>query len=347
MFARTNLFALLFFVFACALGAVVGCGERPVAVVNNQRVTETEFMSRLKEVFGKQVLAEMIDRQVIEDAFDKAGLELAEEEIGAELQKMQADFPSRDAFVQYLDSRGITAQELRDKLELNMKVEMLATKDIPVTDEKLMAYYEQHKARYDKPLRVTLKELVTISNKHAEEAGAALQQEGASFSNVVSQYSIVPSRQYGGQRRETAIKELYPMELREAARTTPVGEVVGPIETDGGWYIILIEDRKAAEKATFESAKPQVTKEYKRANASPMDKLLKQLREQAVVKIVIPEFQELSELYAGPQELPEFGEESEQPESLVPETAPSAAPAPSAPPTEEPETPQPTESEGD
>ncbi len=338
MFVRTNLLALLFFLFVCALGVVVGCGERPVAVVNTHRVTETEFISRLKELSGKQVLADIIDRQIIEDAFVKAGLQISEEEVGVELQKMQDRFPTPEAFDQELARAGSTREDLQKNLEFSMKVEKLRTKDVEVTEEKLQQFYQEYRARYDKPLRVNIREIVTMSRKHAEDALAALREPGASFAAVIEQQSVAPSRQYGGQRPLTPIDDLWPMELRNASKTAAVGDIVGPIETDQGWYIVEIEERKPAEKATFETAREQVVQEYKGARAPSPEALVMQLRQEALVKIVVPDFQELSQLYAGPQQLPEFGEGSEQREGT---------PAEETIPTEESETPQPAESEGD
>ena len=177
-----------------------------------------------------------------------------------------------------------------------------------------------------------------MSRKHAEDALAALGEPGASFAAVVNQQSVAPSRQYGGQHPLRPIDDLWPMELRNATKAAAVGDIVGPIETDQGWYIVEVEERKPAEKATFETAREQVIQEYKGARAPAPEALIMQLRQEALVKIVDPDFQELSELYAGPQQLPEFGEERQQPEE---------APIDETTPTGQPETPQPAESEGD
>ena len=80
-----------------------------------------------------------------------------------------------------------------------------------------------------------------------------------------------------------------------------------------------------AETATFESVKEQVTEEFKGSKAVPLEMLLTQLRQEAVVKIVAPEYSELADNYAGPQELPEFGGQ-QSPPVITPETAQPAPP---------------------
>ena len=328
----------MIFVFGCGVLAMAGCSEQPVAVVNNDRVTETEFLSRLKELYGKRVLADMIDRQIIEDAFAQAGLQISEEELGAELQKLEARFPTPEAFDQELARSGSTRADLQKDLEFSMKLEKLRTKDVEVTEQRLKEWWDSHPGLYDKPLRVKVREIVTMSRTHAEEVLAALREPGASFAAVVNQQSVAPSRQYGGEHPLTPIDQLWPQELRNATKTAAVGDIVGPIETDGGWYIVEIEEHKPPEKATLETAREQVIQHYKGANAPALEATVKQLRQEALVKIVVPDFQDLSQLYAGPQQLPEYGEGRQQPEERPAEETPS---------TEESETPQPAEGASD
>jgi len=319
-------FGLAIFLFGCILIVIAGCDEKPVAVVNGDRITEKEFVDKLKETTGEQILQQMIDRQIVEDAFQKAGLKLSEQDIAASIQEMQSRAPSPAAFQEYLAARGVTLEDLREDLQLQMKVNMLATKDVVVTEEQLKKFYEEHKDRYDKPLRMKIREIVTPGKQQAEQAMEALRQEGVSFADVAQQFSVSPAtRQYGGQRPLTPIDQIFPMELREVVSGAQEGEPIGPIQTQQGWYVLQIEQRLPAETATFKSAKEQVTEELKGSRAVPLDGLLRQLRQEAVVKIVAPEFSEMSKMYAGPQELPEFGEE-QSPPVITPETAQPAPP---------------------
>ncbi len=322
----TKQISLAIFIFGCILIVIAGCGEKPAAVVNGDRITEKEFVGKLKEATGKQILQQMIDRQIVEDAFQKAGLKLSEQDIAARIQEMQSRAPTPAAFEEYLAARGVTIEDLREDLELQMKVMMLATKDVVVTEEQLKQFYEEHKDRYDKPLRVKMSEIVTPGKPQAQQALEALNKEGASFAAVARQLSVSPAtREYGGQLPLAAIGDIFPLELREAVSGAEEGEILGPIETQGGWYVLQIEQRLPAETATLESAKKQVTEEFKGSRAVPLDRLLRQLRQEAVVKIVVPEYSELASDYAGPQELPEFGEERPPP-VVTPKTEQPAPP---------------------
>jgi len=316
----TKRIGLAIFVFGCILIVIAGCGEKPVAVVNGNRITEKEFVGKLKETIGERVLQQMIDRQIVEDAFQKAGLKLSEQDIAASIQEMQSRAPSPAAFEEYLAARGVTLEDLRNDLQLQMKVEMLATKDVVVTEEQLKNFYKEHKDRYNKPLRVKMSEIVTPGKQQAQQALEALKKASASFADVAGQFSISPAtRQYGGQRPITPIDQIFPMELRQVVSGAKEGELLGPIETQQGWYVLQIDQRLPAETATFESAKDQITKDFKGTKAVSIDSLLKRLRQEAVVKIVAPEYSKLASNYAGPEQLPEFGGQ-QSPSVVTPKT---------------------------
>ena len=291
-----------------------GCGEKPVAVVNGNRITEAEFIRRLKKPAGEQVLRTMIDRQLIEQEFEKLGLQVPPEEVAERLAELQAQFPTPEAVQQFLESQGMTLEEVQEELLFNAKLEMLVPKDVQVTEEGLKDFYKEYEERYQKPLRVTIREIVVSTKEEAENVLKEVEKPDADFAALATQYSLsVATRQYGGKRPETPIQQLYPQELRAAAGEVKVGGISEPIEADQQWYIIKVEERKAAEKADFEKVRPQVVREYKRGMAVPLDELLRRLREAASVSIVAPDLQELNELYQVPAELPPFGPEEQKP----------------------------------
>ncbi len=302
-------------VIGMILAVVVGgCGQKPVGVVNGERISEAEFMARLKKAAGEQILRTMVDRELVEQEFAASGLQVAEGETSKRLAELQGRFPTPEAFAEFLDSRGTTVEELEEELEFNMKLEMLASKDVAVSEKGIREFYEQYSDRYDKPLRVVIREIVLSSKEEAEKVAKEAKGAEADFAALATQYSLSPgTRQYGGKRPETPIGQLYPEELRWAAQDVKVGEVSEPINADEQWYVIKVEERKAAEKGTFEKVKEQVTEDYKRAQAEPVDQLVNRLRQKAVVSIVAPEFQGLNELYQAPEDIPAFGPEEESP----------------------------------
>lgn len=298
-----------------AAGVIIGCGEKPVAVVNGQRITEAEFIARLKETAGPQVLNSMIARQLVEQAFADSDLEVSTEEVDRRLAESQRGFPTPEQFAQALESRGISMAELRQNIELGLKAEMLRSENVKVTEEALETFFKEYPELFDKPLRVVISEIVVSSKETAQEVAKELKRSDADFAALAIQYSLGPTRERGGRRPETPMNYLIPQELREPAQTVKVGEVSGAIAADERWYIIKIEERKAPEPAVFEKIREQVVEHYKRSKWEPEEQLIRRLQETAVVSIVAPEFEHLNRLYQPAAELPEFGPQQPNPPS--------------------------------
>ena len=57
-----------------ALALVPGCGNSPVAIVNNVRITQSQFNERMVAAVGRDILKDMVDRELIRQAAEQAGI---------------------------------------------------------------------------------------------------------------------------------------------------------------------------------------------------------------------------------------------------------------------------------
>jgi len=309
---------------------VVGCGNSPVAIVNNERITESEFQHRMVAAVGRDILKDMIDRELIRQAAEEAGIQLDEEELAQEIERAKEGFPSEEAFQQFLTARNITEDEWIDEIRMAMTARQLTIKDVTYTEEELESFFEEHKERYALPLRVSLSEIVVASEEDAEQVMSELREDPSKFADLARVYSLSPyTKQRGGKRPEDMpVNQIGIEPIREAVTSLPVGEISDPIkvETDGGeqWYILRVDERKAEREGSFEEDKEQIIRDYQSVRAKPLQEIIKEQAEKSNVVVVDPRFQELNEIYSSvPTELPGFG--VEEPE--VPGTGEEAPPA--------------------
>ena len=66
---------------------------------------------------------------------------------------------------------------------------------------------------------------------------------GRSFEEAAEAYSQCPSGKSGGDLGYFQKGQMVP-EFEQAAFTSPVGEVSEPVQTQFGWHLILVTDRK-------------------------------------------------------------------------------------------------------
>jgi peptidyl-prolyl cis-trans isomerase C len=70
----------------------------------------------------------------------------------------------------------------------------------------------------------------------------------------------------------------------DALKTAKAGDTVGPIQTDGGFAILRVEDRRQEQAPTLEQARPQITRYL---TYEGVLNLLRDLRKDAKVQILI------------------------------------------------------------
>jgi peptidyl-prolyl cis-trans isomerase D len=124
--------------------------------------------------------------------------------------------------------------------------------DLMPSDADARAYFEAHRAEYERPPMVSLAYVRFPKVPTAEDEQdviARLQdladavRDGEDFGELAKVYSEDPSAANGGDLGYLK-KGTMPPEFDEAAQTIAVGQVSQPIKTANGYYVIKVEDRR-------------------------------------------------------------------------------------------------------
>jgi foldase protein PrsA len=305
--------------FCVAALSLSGCGKRDVAVVNSERVTRAAFVKQLEADYGHEVLSRMTDRLLVDQAFVKAGMEFPQEKLESIVQEWRDQAGSEEEFQRQLTMQGRTEQDLREAIEMGIKIEMLCQKDLSYTEADLKKYYEGSPLRYDET------------------------KPDAKFPDLAKEYSISPSRAGGGQLPPMTREDIIPVEARDIAFALSEGEVSKPFKAAEQWIIIKLNEHRKAKKLTFAEAREKVEEDYKREKMVQPADLIQDLRNNADVRILDPQFADLQPLYMGSRLLDQApgvpGVEGTEPPAGAPEPpSEGPPPIPSPPPAEQPET---------
>lgn len=302
---------------------IAGCGSSPVAVVGGVEITEAELNDLLIKRFGNDALGNLIDRELLRQAAADRGIEVTEEEMAKELEEARAQFPTEEAFAEFLARTDLSQEEWEEEVRLAALVRKLALSDVNYTDEELREFFEANKESFSQPATVALSEIVVSSPEDAQNVLDELEAGEASFEDLAGRYSLSYTRETGGERQEMPISQIPIPEIQEAARTLPIGEVSEPIagpegpEGEQQWFIIKVRERKEAREASWEADKERVAEQYEMQNARAPRDILQEQMGKTRVQITDPRFQELGEIYTPvPSEIPEFG--AEGPEGAAP-----------------------------
>ncbi len=177
------------------------------------------------------------------------------------LQQVKSQYPSEEAFTADLAKENLTETELldyyKDMLRENYMSEQLVDKyvssQVSVSEEEMRDFYETTKDTLAiKPVTWEIGLIMRDIKPGSETRETKLEEireiqnelnQGADFADLASQYSDCPSSERGGDlgffSRGMMVKP-----FEEAAFDLSIGEISDIVETDFGYHLIKVEEKK-------------------------------------------------------------------------------------------------------
>jgi peptidyl-prolyl cis-trans isomerase C len=266
--------ALLLPVAASAQSAS-GSKSTVVATVNGYDITASEVQLAADDILPQLgevppnlrfpfVVEYLLERHLLAQAAVKEGITESEE------------YTRRLAFYQ--------AKALRDAY--------FASKLKPsVTDEAVRKSYDEQAAKVEAEERARARHILVASEQEARDISARLAN-GEDFEALAREYSLDGSKEYGGDLGYFTADEMV-APFSEAAFSLEVGEVSQPVQTEFGWHLIKLEDRRTGGAQPFEDVEDAIRLVLLRQ--SVQDKLV-ELRQTAEIEVHDPDLRRLQEM---------------------------------------------------
>ena len=268
----------------CALAAVVGaCGRQgggagppeaddtAVARVQGQTVWasdvkreavaqglvgEGEPLDTTSDLF-RRVLDEVVDQKLLAREAERRGLDnspLAQRRLQATKERILGD--------------------MLVEAEVNGRINEQAVQTL---------YQEQLKlAQTSEEIRVRL---ILSRTRPEADAVIGLLNQGSAFAAVATERSIDEATKFSGGDLGYSTLDVMPETYANALRAAPAGATVGPVQTEGGWAVLRVEDRRKESPPTLEQARPQIVRYL---TYEGVRRLLEQLRGKAKVETLLP-----------------------------------------------------------
>ncbi len=248
-----------------------------VAITQND--VDTELMNatqgRFNQVppekqaeFRRQVLEQLVAKELVFEDAKKTGV-LKSQEFKNEFAKIQERI-KKDLAIQ------VWKKQQMDKIK--------------VSEKELKKYYDENKEEFNEQERVHARHILVKTEDEAKSIisklkglnGKALQEK---FVELAKEFSTGPSGPKGGDLGYFAQGQMVP-EFNDKVFSMKVGTVTAkPVQTQFGYHIIYLEDKKDKTTRSFDEVKPFIEQRLKieKFNASMQDKI-ENLRKQAVIK---------------------------------------------------------------
>ncbi|GAE35672.1 peptidylprolyl isomerase [Halalkalibacter akibai] len=262
-----------------------------VAVVDGQEITEAEFVDTLKTRYGDQTLEFMIQEivlnQVIED------LEITEEELEDELIKLRTEMgvEDNDALIAALQTQFNLPFETMDEfieeyLRPHVAVQKLATEGVEITEEDKIAFYEENEAQF--PEQVRASHILVEDEQTAAEVMEKIEA-GEDFAELAIEYSTDPGSGPRGGDLNFFGKGQMVAPFEEAAFSLAIDEISEPVESEFGYHIIKVTDRRDS----YEDYADQIEQTLLAQQSKSRDAVMEEIMAQADIKIKDSQFADL------------------------------------------------------
>jgi peptidyl-prolyl cis-trans isomerase C len=261
-------FALITVVFAAIGGASASAQEHVVARVNGKTITDTDMklaeaeigsdLGSLPQATKRRVLIEfLIENQLFAEAAEGQRLAVGQIDEPVEYWRRRA---LRDA---YFD------KSIRE----------------PISDAEAKKFYEKEMGSLKSDQEVRARHILVDSKDKAREVYEKLAH-GSDFARLAKEYSKDPgSKDQGGDLGFFGRGQMVP-QFEDAAFRLKKGEISEPFESQFGWHIVRLDDRRQRSAPAFEAVKERVVASmiHKKAQQVAAD-----LRGKAQIEYIDPE----------------------------------------------------------
>ncbi|MCA9397574.1 hypothetical protein KC573_01990 [candidate division WWE3 bacterium] len=131
------LFALAYYTYT--KGIIVA------AMVNGTPITRYSVIQELESTQGKQILDAQIDDILIIQEAEKQNVTVTTEEVDSRIGLLEADFEEQGGLDLILDQEGLTREQLKRQIQIQLLAEKILETKISITDEEIATYIETNR----------------------------------------------------------------------------------------------------------------------------------------------------------------------------------------------------------
>jgi len=212
-------------------------------------------------------LEEAIARVLVRREAERLGVAVGDAALEARLGEIRDRLGGEDALAARLQTAAMTREQLRRGAEYGLLRERLRDRkfaDRRASDEDVRRFYDENRdTLFTEPAAVRLGSILFRGENAAKGVWAKLRA-GRAFDEMARRYSMDPeSKANGGMLGWVTVSSL-PDPLAAALRGLEPGEVSEVTEGPGGWYVLKLYDRRAAQTRTFAEVEGDVRLELDR-----------------------------------------------------------------------------------
>ena len=290
----------------------------PVAKVNGQPVSAMD-LKRARKVLTAQLqgmeltaeqqreldqtaISQLVSTELLYQAAKGVEVKDLEKKVAEKLAEGKAKFPNEEAYQQAIASLEMTEKDLveytRRDLLIRSYIDSAVAPKATVADADIKKFYDENGDKFTKPATVRASHILIgvdpsatdADKKAAKEKAEKLRKElagGADFAALAKANSTCPSSQQGGDLGEFGSGQMVPA-FETAAFALKPGEISGVVETQFGYHIIRLVEKKPEQKVPFSEVQSRIAEYLKGQKINTaLGTFVDEARKKATIEILL------------------------------------------------------------
>jgi peptidyl-prolyl cis-trans isomerase C len=219
----------------------------------------------------RRSLDQLITYTLLQQETKARRIAVTDAEVNSRVAEMRKQFPDEAAFRKALKERGMTVERLREDARIDMVITRMMESEVaslqPATDEQARDFYQKNPAKFQQPESVRASHIL-FATQNADaaakqqlraQAESVLKQAkgGADFAQLARTHSKDGSAAQGGDLGFFPRGQMVPA-FEQAAFGMKPGEISGIVESQFGYHIIKLTERRAPSTVPFEEVSGRI-----------------------------------------------------------------------------------------
>jgi len=298
-----------------AIAAAQGFG--PAATVNGVEISRPKVQAQVDHLVNqrglgsggmtqpgeyKKLQQEVVDQLIVQELLwqeaQRREFVVSDEDVDEQLAKMKSGFDSEMAFQFKIKEGGFTEETYREDIREQRSAQRMVSEGImptiEISDEEVQEFYDANLDKMTMPEQVRARHILIAFKSDDDDARQAAQEKittvqaeietGANFAVLAMERSEGPSATKGGDLGFFGRGQMVPP-FEEAAFALQPGEISDVVETQFGFHIIKVEERREGRTVPVEEAAERILPYLTQQKLqTTVEKLIEELRSTAEIE---------------------------------------------------------------
>ena len=250
----------------------------------------------------KRILENLIDTEVLYQESQKEGVKVDKKAVNEQIEAIKKRFPDEAAYKKALKGMDVSEKEIRVQIQRGLSINQLldtnVRQKITVTAEESNNFYKSNPNLFKQPEQVKASHILIKVAPDAEESKKnqarkkieTVQKkvrQGEDFGSLAKANSEGPTAQRSGDlgyfSRGQMVKP-----FEDAAFALNIGEVSEIVETQFGFHLIKVTDKKPARTIPYKEVQPMLDQHLKNEKEkTEIQGYIENLKKSTTIKIFI------------------------------------------------------------